>query len=196
MVCGYFEHQRTVQCEECVADTLQNKTAIFPRCMWLVFIFEICDAGRDGRSAQSLKVYVDHIKIHVRIKNIEVLRAVPQVLGKLKAVTQEEEELKLTLTEGGRQGRKEQTHCVDKILSGFDLVCVTQKELAFTSSVEYLDIDVLNPTWELGKKVRFERKIMIKKTKEFRKVHMKKGINKVFEDGSGDRKSLVGVPKL
>ena len=34
VLCGYFEHQRRVQCEGCVAEPLQTTTPTLPRSKW------------------------------------------------------------------------------------------------------------------------------------------------------------------
>ena len=54
---------------------------------------------------------MDDIKIHVQRKNQDVLQAVLKVASKLKSVLQKAK-LKLQLTEGGKERRKEQAHCL------------------------------------------------------------------------------------
>ena len=78
---GYFEHQRRVLFEGCVADPLQIITAILLGSKWSVLLLKM--VMQDAMS-EVLKVYPT-----LRLKLHEVLRAVPKVVKKLKPVIKE-----------------------------------------------------------------------------------------------------------
>ena len=84
VLCGYFEHQRTVQFENCVAEPLQTITAILPGSKWSSWLLRI--VLQDSLSEVTkiylplkLRVSVDDITIFINRKNKELVKMAGKV---------------------------------------------------------------------------------------------------------------------
>ena len=58
VLCGYFEHQRRVQCEGCVVEPLQTITAILLGSTWCRFLLVVFVARRVGRSDEGVFAFL------------------------------------------------------------------------------------------------------------------------------------------
>ena len=77
LLCGYFEHQRLVQFEGCVADPLQTMSAILPGSKWSCLLLRIVlqDALSEVTKVYpslKLRVFVHDITALVKGRNQEV----------------------------------------------------------------------------------------------------------------------------
>ena len=104
----YFDHQQGMLFEQ--AWQILSHHHVQPPWIRVVSAFTShCDAGCDGRSAQSLPAVEFYLvcvrcqKIHVMYKNFEVLQAVQNLVGKLQEVIQKKERSWLKC--GGQEGK-------------------------------------------------------------------------------------------
>ena len=86
---GYFEHQRRVQLEGCVAELLQTITAILLRSKWSCLLLRIVLQDALSELAiiyppMKLRVFVDDITALLMDKNKEVAEMAKKVMEKLK----------------------------------------------------------------------------------------------------------------
>ena len=78
VLCGYFEHQRRVQFEGCVAEPLQTVTAIFPGSKWSCLLFRsvlqdaLSEVTKIFPPLMKLRVFSDDITAIVKGRNKEV----------------------------------------------------------------------------------------------------------------------------
>ena len=107
VLCGYFEHQRRVQFERCVAEPLETITAILPgwkrSCLLLRIVLQ--DALREVTNIcppLKLRVFVDDITALVKGVNREVAEAAKKVVKKLEEEI-EKKGLKMSVTENGKE---------------------------------------------------------------------------------------------
>ena len=89
VLCGYFEHQRRVQFEGCVAEPLQTITAILPWSKRSCFLLRIVlqDAPREVTKIfppLKLRVFVDDVSALLMEKNREAAEVTKKVMKKLK----------------------------------------------------------------------------------------------------------------
>ena len=87
--CGYFEHQRRVQFDGCVAEPLQTITAIFPWSKWSCLLLRIVlqDALSEGMKVcppTKLMVLVDDITAFTEGRHKELLGIAEQVLKAMR----------------------------------------------------------------------------------------------------------------
>ena len=65
VLCGYFEHQRRVQSEGCVAETFRVIRAILPGSKWSSLLWRIV---RQDALSEVSKIYSDDIKALLKVK--------------------------------------------------------------------------------------------------------------------------------
>ena len=89
VLCGYFEHQRRVQFEGCVAEPLRTITAILPGSQWSGLLLRI--VLQDALSEVTriypplkLRVFVDDITALLMGKNKVVAEMAKKVMKKLE----------------------------------------------------------------------------------------------------------------
>ena len=83
VVCGYFEHQRWVLFEGCVADPLQTITAIIPGPKWTVLLLHTLmrNALSEGSATKFESVRGRHKDSRVGTNN-DALETVPNVINR------------------------------------------------------------------------------------------------------------------
>ena len=104
---GYFEHQRRVQFEGCVAEPFQTITAILLGSKWSCLLLRIVlqDALSEVTKIYPsliLRVFVDDITAFMNGRNKELVEMAQKHLKKLRMEV-EEKGLKLSIAEGGRK---------------------------------------------------------------------------------------------
>ena len=109
MLCGYFEHQRRVQFEGCLAEPHQPITAILQGSKWSCLLLRVLllDALSEVTEVYpllKLRVFVDDITVLLHGRNKELVEMAEKVLKKKKR-EKEEKSLKLSITEGGKDGK-------------------------------------------------------------------------------------------
>ena len=109
VLCGFFEHQRRVQFEGCVAESLQTISAILPGSKWSCLLPRIAlqDALSEVRKFDpplKLMGLVDDITAPVKGRNKEVAEMAKKVMTMLKEEVQKKG-LKLPVTENGKEGK-------------------------------------------------------------------------------------------
>ena len=89
VLCGYFEHERRVQFEGCVAEPLQTISAILPGSEWRCLLLRI--VLREALSGVTkicpplkLRVFVDDTTALLNGKNKEIAETAKKVMQKLK----------------------------------------------------------------------------------------------------------------
>ena len=109
VLCWYFEHQRRVQFEGCVAEALQTITAILLGSKWSYLLLRI--VLQDALSEVTkifpplkLRVFVDDITAFLKRRNKELVEMAKKVLKNSKKEV-EEKGLKPSITEGGKEGK-------------------------------------------------------------------------------------------
>ena len=89
LLCGYFEHQRRVQFEGCVAEPLKTITAILPGSKWGCLLLRVVLQDALGGVMKiypplKLRVFVDDITALLMVKKKEVAEMAKKVMRKLK----------------------------------------------------------------------------------------------------------------
>ena len=106
---GYFEHQRRVQFEGCMAEQLQSITAIVPGSNWSCLLLRIMLQDALSEVTKNcphlkLRVFVDDITAFMSGRNKELVEVAQKHLKKLRMEVQQKG-LKLSITEGGKEGK-------------------------------------------------------------------------------------------
>ena len=88
VLCGYFEHHRRDQFEECMANPLWTTTAILPGSKWSCLLLRVVlqDALREVTQVYpplKLRVFVDDITALLMTKSKEVAEMAERVTKKL-----------------------------------------------------------------------------------------------------------------
>ena len=108
VLCGSFEHQRRVQFEGRAAELLQSFTTILPGSKWSCWLLRVVLQELLSEVTQiypllELKVFVDDITAFLNGRNKELVEMAEKVFKKLKREV-EEKDLKLSITEGRKEG--------------------------------------------------------------------------------------------
>ena len=113
VLCGYFEHQRRVQFEGCVADPLQTIKSILFGSKWSCLLLRIVLQDAWSGSYKILPcVEVDDITALLMVKNREVAEMTKKVTKKLKEEVVEKKKRPQIVSHGKWEGSKEQDDCV------------------------------------------------------------------------------------
>ena len=152
--CGYFEHQRRVEFEGCVAEPLQTITAILPGSEWSRLLLRIVLQNALSELTKfhpplKLRVVVDDIT--ALGKNREVAEMAKKVMKILKEV--KKNGLKLSVLEKGKDGKsKMMASCGFLELRQF----CTEGGFTLADGVETLDVDLRTRVKRLGAKKKKE----------------------------------------
>ena len=117
-----------------------------------------------------------------------------KVLKKLK-MEEEEEGKKLSITEGGKEGKSKATASCKYLELKFQK-CSKKKEVALETNVENLGVDLRMSTKQLGAKEKPRRKkcdvrfSLIRKHRIFQKNYRRTGVRQFAEDGLGPCESV------
>ena len=139
VLCGYFEHQRRVQCDRCVEEPLQTIVTILPWSKWScllmrVLLQEALSEVTHIHPPLKLRVFVDDITAFMNGRNKELMEMAEKVLKNVKREL-EEKGLKLSITEGGKEGKsKAMTSC--RYLEERFQECSREDGVALATSVE------------------------------------------------------------
>ena len=141
--CGYFEHQRRVQFEGCVAEPLQTITATLPGSKWSWLLQRIVLQDALSEVAQiypplKLKVFVDDITAFCEWEEQGVGGDGRESSGKVEEV--QEKGYKLSITEGGKEG-KSKVIITCRYLEEMFQEC-SKKGVVMASSVETRRVDL------------------------------------------------------
>ena len=182
VLCGYFEHERPVQFEGCVAEPLQTITAFLPGSKWSCSLLRIVlqDALSEVTKIYpplKLKVFVDDITALLTGENRNIAEVAKKVMKKLKEV--EKKGLKMSVAENGKEGKS-------KIIASCGFLENYLRQFSrggggvtLADSVETLGVDLRTGVKRLGAKEKARRKkckvrcSLMKKNKAFQKSYMK-----------------------
>ena len=182
---GYFEHQRRVQFEGCVAAPLQTISSKWSCLLLRIVLQDALSEVTKIYHPLKLRIFVDDITALFKGENREIAEMAKKVMKKLKDV--EEKGLKLSVTEHGKEGTSMMiASCgfLENELRQFSGEGVT---LAF--SVETLGVDLRTRVKMLGAKEKSRRKkcnvrfSLTNKNKAFQKSYMKVVVNKLLRAG-------------
>ena len=191
VLCGYFEHQRRVQFEGCVADPLKTMTAILPGSKWSCLLLRVVLQVALGEVTKTyllmkLRVFVDDITVLLKGVNREVAEAAKKVMKKLKEEI-EKKSLKLSVTENGKKGKSKMIASCGFLED--ELRQSSKQGVTLADSVETLGVDLRTRVKRLGAKEKErrnkckERFSIIKKNKAFQKSYIKVGVIKLLRAG-------------
>ena len=108
VLCGYFEHQRRVQFEGCLAEPLQAITAILPGFKWSCLLQRIVLQDTLSEVTEiypplKLRVFVGDVTALLKGRNRERVEMAKKVMKKLEEEVEEKKDLKLSVTENGKE---------------------------------------------------------------------------------------------
>ena len=190
VLCGYFQHQNRVQFEGCVAEPLQNITAILPGSKWSCLLLRTVVQDALSKVVKvvkvfpplKLKVFVEDITAFMEGRYNELASIAEKVLISIKGQA-EENCSKLSNTEGGKVGQSKVMALCGYLEETF-WEC-NKKRIELATSVGTLGVDLKQP----GAKETARRKkcdvrfSLTRKNEVFQKNYMRIGVGKLLRMG-------------
>ena len=191
VLCGYFEHQRRVQFEGCVAEPLQTVVAVLPGSKWSCLLQRIVLQDALSEVTQNyppLRLrFVDDVTALLMGRNQDLVEKTGKVMRKLIEEV-EEKGLKLSITENGKEGKSKMIASCGYLEEEIR-ECSKEERVTMADSVETLGVDVRTKIQRLGVKEKARRKECnvrfshITKNKAFQKSYMKVRVRKLLRTG-------------